>query len=83
MNEAAQEAAFIMRTYSAKTQGEIFSIAKARAVTNENGKGAFLDPDGDAAGHAWAVVDAHYDNREEPGYRVAAALPPILVEEDA
>jgi cytochrome c551/c552 len=83
MNDAVKEAAYIMRNHPIKTQGDIFDVAKARAVTNDTGKGAFLDPDGDEVGHAWAVVDAHYANREEPGYRALAGLEPILVDEDA
>lgn len=77
MNEAAKEAAYIKRNYPVETMGQFYEVAKARAVNNDTGRGAFLDPDGDEVVHAWAVVDAHYEHREEPGYRAKAGLDPL------
>jgi hypothetical protein len=70
MTPAQEEAALIMRVWRPATMGEIFEIAKGRAMEN----GPELDPDGDLNGHAWAVVDAHYSSLRDNGYRASALL---------
>lgn len=74
MDEAMTEAARIMRDHKPKTIGDMFGIARGRAVNQENALGAFLDDDSDENGHAWSVVDAHCANLSNPEYCAAAGI---------
>lgn len=74
LDEAAKRAAEIMRLHKPQTMGELFAIARGKALAAGEVT-PFLDVGGDCEnGQAWAIVDAHYANLNNPIYRAEAGI---------